>query len=125
MNVTVQTPLLGKNSPATLLLAWNCSLGPDFLTTGPGCDSNMDVSEIARTVRQVLLNGVLSGTDPEALTDSTPLLTGGVLDSVRTMTLISDLERKFKVRFEAFEAGVDYLDSILHIARTIHGKQAS
>ena len=85
----------------------------------------MEISEIARTVRQILLEGVLNGTDPKALQDSTPLLTGGVLDSIRTMTLISDLERKFNIRFEAFEASVDYLDSILQIARTIRGKQVS
>lgn len=82
----------------------------------------METAEIAQTVRQVLLDGVLRGTDPSALKDSTLLLTGGVLDSVRTVTLIADLERTFGISFEAFEMSVDYLDSIVHIARTIQGK---
>ena len=82
----------------------------------------MDTSAIAATVRQVLLDGVLRGTNPAALEDSTPLLTGGVLDSVRTVSLIADLERTFGISFEAFEMSVDYLDSIAHIARTIQVK---
>ncbi len=82
----------------------------------------MENSEIARTVRRVLLEGVLRGTDPARLKDTTPLVTGGVLDSVRTVTLIAELERSFKISFEAFEMSVDYLDSIECIARTIQGK---
>lgn len=82
----------------------------------------MEMPEIAERVRQVLLVGVLRGMDPAKLQDSTLLLTGGVLDSVRTVTLIADLERTFKISFEAFEMSVDYLDSIEHIARTISGK---
>ncbi len=84
----------------------------------------MDLSQIALTVRQVLLRGVLKGTAHAALENSTPLLTGGVLDSIRMLTMISDLEREFGISFEAFEMSADYLDSIEHISRTIQGKQA-
>jgi acyl carrier protein len=83
----------------------------------------MEAPEISASVRQILLEGVLRGTNPTLLQDSTPLLSGGVLDSVRMVTLISDLERAFGVSFEAFEMSVDYLDSIAIIARTIRDKQ--
>lgn len=73
-------------------------------------------------VRRFILNEFLSGEDPEALTDTTPLVTGGILDSIASVRLVSHLEDRFGVRFEAHEISVDYLDSIECIARTIHHK---
>lgn len=83
----------------------------------------MPAPELTNAVRRVILDGVLRGTDAAALADTTPLLTSGVLDSVRVVTLISDLEQAFGVSFTAHEMSVDYLDSIEHIARTISAKR--
>ncbi len=83
-----------------------------------------DLGRIAREVRELLLDGVLAGADPGALDCSTPLITGGVLDSVRTVKLVGQLEERFGVRFEAFEMSVDYLDTIDVIAATLHKKSA-
>jgi len=83
-----------------------------------------DIGRIAREVRELLLDGVLAGADPGALDGSTPLITGGVLDSVRTVKLVGQLEERFGVRFEAFEMSVDYLDTIDAIAATVHKKGA-
>ncbi|MBI1381253.1 MAG: acyl carrier protein [Planctomycetaceae bacterium] len=80
------------------------------------------MSKITEGVRSALLRTVLANEDPKLLTDSTPLLTGGLLDSVRTVTLIGELERVFGVSFEAHEMSVDYLDSVELIAHTIAGK---
>ncbi|TAJ17568.1 MAG: acyl carrier protein [Planctomycetota bacterium] len=85
----------------------------------------MHATELTTAVRRVILDGVLRGNDAAALQDTTPLLTSGVLDSVRVVTLISDLEKAFGVSFEAHEMSVDYLDSIAHIARTIAAKQGA
>ena len=73
-------------------------------------------------MRAILLAGALAGSAPEALADSTPLITSGELDSVRTVQLIGELEDRFGVSFEAFEMSVDYLNTIAEIAATIHGK---
>lgn len=81
--------------------------------------------QITEGVRSALLRTVLANEDPAFLNDTTPLLTGGLLDSVRTVTLIGELERTFGVSFEAHEMSVDYLDSIEVIARTIAGKLGS
>lgn len=81
-----------------------------------------NLSQITEGVRSALLRTVLANEDPKLLKDSTPLLTGGLLDSVRTVTLIGELERTFGVSFEAHEMSVDYLDSVELIARTIAGK---
>lgn len=81
-----------------------------------------DPEAISLSVRRVLLAGVLAGQDPAQLEETTPLLTSGVLDSIRTVKLIGDLEADFGVSFEAFEMSVDHLDTIREITATICGK---
>ena len=83
----------------------------------------VELEEVLRGVREVLLQGVLVGEDPEALGDGTPLITSGVLDSVRTGQLVGDLEERFGVSIEAHEMSVDYLDTVEIIAATIHRKR--
>lgn len=88
----------------------------------PGGTSAQGLPEIVAGVRAVLLAGALAGSDPDALEDCTPLITAGVLDSVRTVQLIGELEDRFGVSFEAFEMSVDYLNTIADIGATIHRK---
>jgi acyl carrier protein len=69
------------------------------------------------------LNEFLPGEDPRELTDRTPLITGGILDSITTLKLVVFLEEHFGITVEAHEAGVEHLDSIGQIARLIAAKQ--
>ena len=78
-----------------------------------------DAREITAAVRAILLEGALAGSDPAALQDSSPLITAGVLDSVRTVQLVGELEDRFGVSFEAYEMSVDYLNTIADIGATI------
>ena len=78
--------------------------------------------EIRSAVREYILAEFLPGEDPAALTDSTPLITGGILDSISSVRLISYLEERFGVRFEAREITVDYLDTTDLIVATIQRK---
>ena len=77
------------------------------------------LAQIAHDVRELLLAGVLATEDPASLEGSTPLISAGRLDSIRTVTLIGELEARFDVSFEAYEMSVDYLDSIDCISETI------
>jgi acyl carrier protein len=81
-----------------------------------------DASDVLAAVRAVLLEGALAGSDPADLQDSTPLITAGVLDSVRTVQLVGELEDRFGVSFEAHEMSVDYLNTIADIGATIRKK---
>ena len=56
---------------------------------------------------------------PSELTDRTPLITGGILDSISTLKLVVFLEEHFGIRVEAYEAGVEHLDSIGQIAALV------
>ena len=81
------------------------------------------MSEIRETVHSYILKQFLPGEDPDELTDQTPLITGGILDSIRTLKLVTFLEDTFDVVVEAHEAGVDNLDSVSQITQLIAGKK--
>jgi acyl carrier protein len=87
-----------------------------------GYMSNLESDHIRNAVQEYLLGEFLPGEDPAMLTNSTPLITGGILDSISTVKLVSFLEERFHVRFEAHEVSVDYLDTIDQIVETIKQK---
>lgn len=82
-------------------------------------------SEIVSMVKEFILDRFLPGEDPDDLGDDTPLISGGVLDSISTVTLVAWLEQRFGVEFQAHEMGADYLDSPSAIAETIAEKLAA
>jgi acyl carrier protein len=83
------------------------------------------MQEIEQTVHEYILREFLPGEDPEELTEQTPLITGGILDSISTLKLVVFLEEQFEVTIEAHEAGVEHLDSVGQIARLIAEKRAA
>jgi acyl carrier protein len=81
------------------------------------------MEDIVKVVHGYILNEFLPGEDPRELTDRTPLITGGILDSITTLKLVVFLEEHFGITVEAHEAGVEHLDSIGQIARLIAEKK--
>ncbi len=83
------------------------------------------MDEIKAAVHAYILDEFLPGEDPSELTDQTPLITGGILDSISTLKLVTFLEDHFHVVVEAHEAGVDHLDTIEEISRLVTRKRAA
>jgi acyl carrier protein len=83
------------------------------------------MDEIVVAVHRYILSTFLANEDPEELTEETPLITGGILDSITTLKLVTFLEDHFQIRIEAHEAGIDHLDSIKRIAELVHQKQTA
>jgi acyl carrier protein len=83
------------------------------------------VEATAQAVHDYILREFLPGEDPAELTPTTPLITGGILDSISTLKLVVFLEEHFGVLVEAHEAGVENLDTIGDIARLIDRKKAA
>jgi acyl carrier protein len=81
------------------------------------------MEDIEKVVHGYILNEFLPGEDPRELTELTPLITGGILDSITTLKLVVFLEEHFGITVEAHEAGVEHLDSIGQIARLIAAKK--
>jgi acyl carrier protein len=83
------------------------------------------MEDIKNTVKDYILKEFLPGESAENLTDSTPLVTGGVLDSIATLKLVSFLEERYGIQVEAHEADVDNLNTIADIVRYVESKLAA
>lgn len=78
--------------------------------------------EIGQAIKKYILDELLPGEDPSALTDKTPLITGGILDSLATVNLVLFVEGRFRVQIEAHETTIDYFNTISDIEELIHSK---
>ncbi|MEX0612843.1 MAG: acyl carrier protein [Pirellulales bacterium] len=81
--------------------------------------------KIESTVKDYILREFLPGEDPAELQDDTPLITGGILDSIATLKLVSFLEEQFGISIAAHEADVDHLNTIGDIARLVQEKRGT
>ena len=81
------------------------------------------MQEVKEIVKEYILQEFLPGENPAALTDSTPLITGGILDSLATLKLVVFLEERFKIQIQAHETMADYLDTVTDIAQLVSSKQ--
>ena len=82
----------------------------------------ISVEEVKQAVREYILKEFLPGENPEELTNSTPLITGGILDSLATIKLVLFLEGRFHIKIQAHETMVDYLNTLDDIAQLVHSK---
>lgn len=83
------------------------------------------MDDIMKTVKDHILANFLPGEDPATLTPSTPLMTGGVLDSLATLDLVAFLEQHYHIEFEAHETDVNHLGTLADITRTVSAKLAA
>jgi acyl carrier protein len=81
------------------------------------------MEEIARGVKEFILREFLPGEDPDALTDSIPLITGGILDSLATLKLVAFLEERFKITLAPHETDEEHLGTIADIVRLVQSKR--
>lgn len=75
-------------------------------------------------IKDYILQEFLPGEDPAELTDTTPLITGGILDSIATVKLVMFLEERFSITLQAHETDPDYLNTIDSIAKLIESKKS-
>ncbi|MEX2123338.1 MAG: acyl carrier protein [Woeseia sp.] len=80
--------------------------------------------DIQSTIKDFILREFLPGEDPDELTHSTPLVSGGILDSIATIKLVLFLEERFGIKLQAHEADAEHLDTLAAIAQLVHSKRA-
>ena len=79
-----------------------------------------DALEVKTRVRQYVQENFFLGAAPNRLDDSTPLITGGIIDSIGMIGLVAFIEEKFKIEFlpsEINAKGLDTLDRIEALVR--------
>ncbi|MFT5441311.1 MAG: acyl carrier protein [Myxococcota bacterium] len=78
--------------------------------------------DIKKVIKNHILEQFLPGEDPDELTDDVELMTMGILDSISIMQLVTFLEEKFDVTFEAHELGVDHMNTLADISKLVASK---
>jgi acyl carrier protein len=84
----------------------------------------MNPEDIKSTVKTFILSEYLPGEDPAALTDTTPLLTTGILDSIAILKIVTFLEDQFGIVIQPHEAVVENLNTLSDIERFVVSKKA-
>jgi len=83
------------------------------------------MTDDSRTViKDFIIKEFLPGEDPSELTDATPLITGGVLDSIATLKLVMFIEERYGISLQAHEVDAEHLDTISQIAQLIRSKKS-
>ena len=85
----------------------------------------MNTQDIKNTVKTFILNEYLPGEDPVALTDGTPLMTTGILDSIAVLKMVTFLEDQFGIVIQPHEAVVENLNTLSDISRLVTSKRAA
>lgn len=80
--------------------------------------------DIKTAVKTFILDEYLPGEDPAALTDTTALMTTGILDSIAILKVVAFLENQFGIVLEPHEAVVENLNTLSDIARFVMSKTA-
>jgi acyl carrier protein len=80
--------------------------------------------DIKETVKNFILKEYLPGEDPAALTDTTALMTTGILDSIAVLKVVNFFENHFGITLEPHEAVVENLNTLSDIARLVMAKKA-
>jgi len=86
---------------------------------------SIPTTEVKEKVRAFIKERFLKNSDDKELTDSTRLISGGLIDSILTMQLVVFLEKTFHFEFQAHEVDKDNLDTIDIIAGFVASKTAN
>ncbi|CAN5165572.1 N/A [soil metagenome] len=82
----------------------------------------MSDEQIRKSVREFLLENIYGGNDNGELKDDTPLISTRIMDSIVALKMVSFLEAKFNIEFEAHEVDQENLDTIDKISAFIKNK---
>ena len=80
--------------------------------------------DVKTGLKDFILKEFLPGEDPAELTDTTPLITGGILDSIATLKLVMFIEERYGISLQAHEVDAEHLDTISQIAQLIRSKKS-
>lgn len=80
------------------------------------------MEDVPAIVKSFILDQFLPGEDPDELQDDTPLISGGILDSLATLKLVAFLEERFGVQLAPHETDEEYLGTIADIAALVRSR---
>jgi acyl carrier protein len=78
--------------------------------------------EIRNEVREFVARQYLPDASAETVTDTMPLITSGIIDSIGMLGLVDFIESRYAIEFMPREIDVHTLDSIDRIVALVQGK---
>lgn len=78
--------------------------------------------EIANTLKTYILKRFVKESEADTLTNETPLISGGIIDSILTMQLVVFIEETYHFEFLPHEVDKDNLNTINLITEFIEKK---
>jgi acyl carrier protein len=80
---------------------------------------------VEQTVKAFIMDAFLPGADASQLTEETPLITGGIIDSLASAQLAVFLEKQYGIEIGPHETGPEYLNTLRSIGELVRSKLAS
>lgn len=80
------------------------------------------MDQVKSTIKSYISKEFLPEEDTELLTDSTPLITGGILDSLAVLNLVAFLEEQFQIEVQAHEVQVENMNTVPDIVKLVQSK---
>ena len=81
------------------------------------------MNPITEAVKAFILKEFLPGQDPDELTESTPLVTSRILDSLATIKLVLFIEEQFKITVQPHETDVEHMNTLSDITNLVESKK--
>ena len=77
------------------------------------------MDEIKKMVRDYVIKEYLEDGDDRVITDTTPLITGGIVDSFSMVSLKRFLEKKYNIKIPDADASPEVFDNVNSIAALV------
>ncbi|HEY3296477.1 MAG TPA: acyl carrier protein [bacterium] len=74
------------------------------------------MDEVKKMIREYVTREYLEDGDDRVITDTTPLITGGIVDSFSMVSLKRFLEKKYSIQIPDTDASPEAFDSVNSIA---------
>ena len=78
------------------------------------------MNEITEVVRDYVVREYLEEGDDREVTETTPLISGGIVDSFSMVSLKRFLEKKYNIQIPDADATPDAFDSVQRIVTLVH-----
>ncbi len=83
------------------------------------------MDDLKKTIRDYVVKEYIEEGDDREITDTTPLISGGIVDSFSMVSLKMFLEKKCAIRIPDAEATPDAFDTVTRIAELVERIQAA
>jgi acyl carrier protein len=77
------------------------------------------MEELKQAIREYVIQEYLEEEDDREVTDDTPLISGGIVDSFSMVSLKRFLEKKYSIRIPDADASPEVFDSVDSIAALV------